>query len=181
MSLADIREDMRYCGSFDRAPKLVQIWLTQDVRADDWLTVLGEEWSSCDGIGHFLDHLIDDTPLGDVLGDPEYAASVRNLMMTDAENEAYAALPDKVTIYRGCYAENKWGLSWTLDRDTAAGFPLLHRYRQEGQPLLVKAVADKSRIAFLKLSRSESEVVIYRPRHVSTSHIRQAATQRQAA
>lgn len=175
MSLAEIREAMRYCGSFDRAPKLVQVWLTQDVSDDDWLTVLGEEWTVCDSIGHFSEHLLDDTPLGEVLFDAEYAASVRHLMMTDAENEAYAALPDKVTIYRGCYAANKWGLSWSLDRDTAAGFPLLHRYRQDGQPLLVKAIADKSRIAFLKLSRSESEVVTYRPRHVSTSYIRPTA------
>lgn len=172
MNLSEAREVLRYCNSYNRMPTLLELSL---IDPEVWLTVLGEEWDGCDDIGLHSDYLIEDTPLNDVLFNPKYAASVRRLIMTDAENEAYAALPDKVTIYRGCYAANKWGLSWTLDRDTAAGFPLLHRYRQDGQPLLVKAIADKSRIAFLKLSRSESEVVTYRPRHVSTSYIRPTA------
>jgi hypothetical protein len=172
VNLSKAREALYYCNSFNRVPTLIELsWIDPEA----WLAVLGEQWEVCDNIGFHQDALVDGTPLNDVLFDPEYAASVRHLIMSEAENEAYAALPDKVTIYRGCYAANKWGLSWSLDRDTAAGLPLLHRYRQDGQPLLVKAIADKSRIAFLKLGRGESEVVTYRPRHVSTSHIRRAA------
>ena len=92
--------------------------------------------------------------------------------MTAKERKVYAALPDKVTVYRGCYKDNKWGLSWSLDRDVAAKFPRLHRYKQDGQPILVRAIADKAYIAAVKLDREESEIITSRPRHVSTSHLK---------
>jgi hypothetical protein len=47
--------------------------------------------------------------------------------MESAEADAYRALPDRLTIYRGCCERNLLGASWSLERETAARFPLLHR------------------------------------------------------
>jgi len=172
--MTSTREALRFCNSFNRLPTLISIWFGQygDIEASEWLRLLGEEWSVCDNIGEFADDTrgvsLWDTPLGDVLtGGLDGSA-----MMSAAEQDAFAALPDKVEVWRGCYANNKWGLSWSLDRATAEGFPALHRYRGEGRPLLVRAMADKSKIAALKLDREEIEIITHRPRHISTSKIK---------
>lgn len=66
-------------------------------------------------------------------------------------SKMFAQLPDVLIIYRGCYAANKWGFSWSLDRDIAEGFPFLTATKNEGRPLLVKATIHKSKVAALKL------------------------------
>jgi hypothetical protein len=157
----------RHCDSYNRIPTLIDLWGACVVEQDDWLKLLGDEWSSSDNIGLHLDSLLDETPLGEV-----FAGYDKRHLMTDEEWEAFEKLPDAVTVFRGCYANNKWGLSWSLDRAVAEKFPTLHRYRQQGQPLLVKALACKADIAALKIEREEYEVITYRPRHISTSHIR---------
>ena len=107
------------------------------------------------------------SPLGERRG------TVRE-MMTDEELEAYAALPDVVTIYRGCYKANKWGLSWSLSRQVAEEFPTLLRYRRDGeQPLLVTAKIMKTDVVAVKMDRGEQEVIAWRPKHISTRHLLQ--------
>lgn len=92
-------------------------------------------------------------------------------LMDDAELQAFEALPDEVQLLRGCYALNKWGLSWTLDRATACRFPFLNRYWQEGQALLVTARAKKSDLIALKQDRDELEIIAWRPKHIKTIHL----------
>ena len=79
---------------------------------------------------------------------------------------------DQLTVYRGCYATNKWGFSWSLEREVAARLPFLHRYRQEDQALLVRATVAKRDIVALKHDRQEAEVICWRPKHVATSKLR---------
>jgi hypothetical protein len=172
------QDALHYCNSFNRLPTLIAIWLGScgDISAEEWLRLLGEEWTCCDNIAQYVGYdeevSLWDTPLAEVLsGDLDGSP-----MMTPEERLAFAALPDEVEVWRGCYEHNKWGLSWSLDRDTAAKFPAQHRYRHEGQPILVRAVAKKRDIAALKLDRGEAEVITHRPRHVSTSHIRPSVT-----
>lgn len=166
LGIDSAREALRLCNSYDRIPTLLALWTGCAVEWNEWLELLGEEWSGSDNIGLHLDALFD-TPLSDVL----FGANERRFLLTPEESEAWERLPDRVTIYRGCYASNKWGLSWSLDRDLAAKFPTLHRYKQDGQPLLVKAVAEKTKIAAVKLDRGEAEIIAYRPRHISTSKL----------
>ena len=129
----------------------------------DWLGLLGQEWSGFDNIGHHIDDLFE-SPLWSRQGAiPE--------MMTPAEQASFDALPGVITVYRGCYKANKWGFSWSLSEDTAAQFPSLNRYRQRNQALLVKATVRKQNIIALKLDREESEIIAWRPKHVSTRHI----------
>lgn len=164
---ADADAQLARCNSYTRLPTLID--MSPELEFADWLKLLGDWWSLCDNVGEWADHLMDLTPLGYVLDAP---AALRPALMTDLELAQLEALPDPVTVWRGCYASNKWGLSWSTDRETAERFPTLARYRQEGQPLLVKAVVAKQDIIALKLDRNEAEIVAWRPKHISTSHLR---------
>src|SRR3546814_3216499 len=82
----------------------------------DWLTILGEEWESCDNIGLYADDLTESEMFGLLMDFPE---DLRPHMMDAAERALYDEFPEEVVIYRGCYALNKWGLSWTTDRAIA--------------------------------------------------------------
>ena len=129
----------------------------------EFITLLGNWWNSCDNISEYADELRDDLCGYGI-------ADARPLMMGENEQKAFAQLPDVVTVYRGCYAGNKWGMSWSLDKEVAERFPFLNRYRQAGRPLLVKARIQKQDIVALKLDRNEAEVIcMSKPRHVSTS------------
>lgn len=165
------RESVGFCDSYNRLPTLIR--LAELMETTEWLTLFGEEWQSCDNIGAFADELIFETPLRDAIDDP----SLRQHLMDFTEQLALENLPEEFTIWRGCYASNKWGLSWSLDREVAAMFPTLHRYRQQGQPLLVKARIRKRDVLALKLDRGEAEVIAWRGhgstlKQVSVSHIR---------
>ena len=154
--------------SYERLPAILNLgeWMGYA----DFLRLLGEEWSSFDNVSQHIDEL--------------WASPLTNAdfpvreMMTPNEQAAYDALPDVVTIYRGCYAENKWGLSWSLDKAVAERFPSLLRYRQPGQAILVTAKVEKKNIIAVKLSREESEIITYMPKHVSTRHIKGIETVR---
>lgn len=160
------REALRLCNSFNRLPTLINI--AGRMEWWGWLRLLGEEWSVCDNIGKNADRLLDETPFADLAERPQG----RELLMDADEQAALAALPDEVTVFRGCYASNKWGLSWSLDRDLAAKFPTLNRYTQDGQAFLVKARVRKADIIALKLDRGEAEIIALRPKHISTSKLR---------
>lgn len=168
MTIEAARERLRTANSYTRIPILIDLWHDAEVTDPEWLILLGEEWSVCDNITEHLDDLLD-TPLGEALSNP---GPVRHLMMTDEERAAYDALPDEVTMWRGCYRINRGGLSWTTDKARAMRFPGLHRYRGEGHPLLIKATIAKADVLAVKLDRQEAEVIAPRPKHVATTVIR---------
>ena len=147
--------------SYSRLPRLLEH--TFDLPADDWLHLLGEWWENCDNIGQYLEEIRESVT---------YHWSLTPIwqMMNAKENAAFDALPDVLIIYRGCYDINKWGASWSLNREVAERFPHLTRYSNEGRPLLIKATIPKSRVAALKLGRGEQEVVTFlRPKFISIS------------
>jgi len=160
-------EELRFCNSYSRLPTLLEIARQMDER--DWLALLGQSWEVCDNVGEHLELLLA-SPFGDRLG----GGAITEMMNAD-EQAAYDALPSVVTVYRGCYKSNKWGFCWSLDRNVAQRFPTFIRYRQNGQPLLVKAEAKKQDIAAVKLGRNELEIITHRPKHISTSFIREQA------
>jgi len=164
ITMEQAEENLKFCDSYNRLPTLLE--MAWRLNGTDWLKLLGREWTTCDNVGIYIEKLWD-TPFGHCFGDGPI------LEMMDVEDlAAYEALPEVVTVYRGCYAANKWGLSWSLSRDVAAKFITLNKYRQQGQPLLVKALAKKKDIAAVKLDREEMEIITRGPKHVSTSFIR---------
>ena len=111
-------------GKGKRYPKLAY---------EDWLALLGEQWIRCDrGISTFQPELQRALP---------HRGPVR-LMMTDDENAAYDALPDVVTIFRGCDAQSASlpGICWSLNKDVANLFPFRERYRTKKPTLLTACV-----------------------------------------
>ena len=133
--------------------------------ASDWLKLLGENWTGCDNIGRHIDGL-HKSPLA-------HNDKTAFEMMDDEEQAAFNNLPDCLTVYRGCYPLNKWGYSWTPSETIAKSFPFLNRYRQQGLPILVKALVKKENIKAIKLDREELEVITWKPKHLSTKRIKQ--------
>lgn len=163
------RERLRFCNSYNRLETLIGLAGIFDgylLETCEWLKLLGEEWSACDNIAQWSDALFD-TPFADLADAPE---NFRHFIMTPDELEAFNVLPRLVTVWRGCYAHNKRGFSWSLDRDVARRFPFTHRYRQNGQPLLIRAEVARDQILALKLCRSEAEVIAIRPKIRAISH-----------
>lgn len=81
--------------------------------------------------------------------------------LTDDNREQYDALPDKVTVYRGCSvaeAENGIdGLSWSTDYKTALYFA--NQYGTD-EGCVVRAEVDKAKIKAYISERNESECII---------------------
>lgn len=173
---------LMHCNSYSRFPTLLN--MADRVIDDDgnvsfsaWLKVLGENWSVCDNIGKYTEELTDILWTYDrtqLQGKPKRVVSLPCPEMMDSEEQAlFDSLPETVVIYRGCYDINKWGLSWSLNRDVAAKFPFLGRYwRRNEQALLVKARVSKSNIMAVCLGRNEHEIITYNPTHISTSHLK---------
>lgn len=157
------KESLRFCDSSSRLPTILGMFFQDDA---EWLSLLGKEWEGFDNVGVYLDELLQ-SPFGELLRQGPIVE-----MMTEQEQHIYEELPDLVTIYRGCFAINKRGLCWTTDINVAKKIPTLNRYRQAGQPLLIKAVAKKKNVLAVKLGREEMEIITYRPTQKSISFIR---------
>lgn len=79
-------------------------------------------------------------------------------VMFDNEHDAFAAMPDILTVYRGTsgitQAAARWGMSWTTEEATAAWFA----NRNDGFPLLLRANVTKSNV--LAYFLHENEIVV---------------------
>lgn len=148
-------------NSYTRLPAL--IGLAGGTEREDWLRLLGEHWTGVDNVGQWLEVLLADTPFSEAKEGPIFE------MMEDEEISAWRALPDEVTVFRGCYANNTDGVCWSLDKAVAERFPTLHRYRGDGPPLLVEARVSKNGVAAVKLDRGEAEIVTAAAVPVSTT------------
>jgi len=127
------------------------------VRDDEWLTELGRIWPACMNIFRFREALMD-SPFGRREGE------VVREMMVAKEEAALADLPERVTIWRGCYENNINGFSWSLSEKAARAFPIKHGWRgwQQGvAAVLARATIDKATIAALCLEKGEAEVIVW--------------------
>ena len=79
--------------------------------------------------------------------------------MDEEERKALAALPDRLTIYRGVHIKKGTlrGLSWTLDRERAEWFA--NRWAKR-RPYVVEAEVLKSDVRAHFLARGEAEIVV---------------------
>lgn len=163
LSLEEGRKILFQCDSYSRLPTLIGMSPISQMEYHDWYTLLGEFWSVCDNIGLYRKELRFYMFLGCTPNTvPE--------MMNDKERAALAALPERVTIYRGCGPLNIIGACWSLDKDTAARFPLLNRYKQN-ESLLVTATVRRDRIVALKLDRDEREVITFSARRQAVQEV----------
>jgi hypothetical protein len=97
-----------------------------------------------------------DTLLRMLLCNPMRMSS-RHLLMDENEREALVALPEEFTIWRGCRWQNRFGLSWTTDKDKAIWFA--KRLGCEKPRLHSGTVAKPDVIAHF-LGREENEIFV---------------------
>lgn len=145
---------LRKFNSYRRLPVLLRI---ADYLHDggDWLALLGKLWSGFDNIGVYGDDVFNAIH--------ERVSSIESVipqMMSDEERVAFDALPEHITIYRGCGPRNMSGFCWSLDRGIAAKFPFMTRYRTN-EPMLLTATISKRRASALKLERGEQEIIVF--------------------
>ena len=146
----EINDHIVWGDSYQRLPMIMQMipFLSRPMLFE----VLGDCWTGFDNIGHYR------LPLAKLLRSATRAEL--DLMMTTEERSALAAMPDEITVFRGCYPINRHGLSWSTDINIAAHLPTLMRYKRPGErPLLLRAIAYRDR-AVAKHGRSEDEVIV---------------------
>lgn len=80
-----------------------------------------------------------------------------HLFMTKEEREFLNALPDEVTVYRGCNIKNEDGYSYTLSIETAQFFS--KRIGCKDGYIIKKVVPKKNIFAYTD-GRNESEIII---------------------
>lgn len=89
--------------------------------------------------------------------DPE----ARRHLMDEEELAEFDALPERITVYRGCIADlNEDGLSWTLERKTASWFARRFAGLREGEPRVLVGTVDKADVIAYFTSRNEAEIVV---------------------
>jgi hypothetical protein len=162
------RKAADYANSYTRADVLYNAFPSPYSRPrrsalsrSEWFTLLGENIPGCDNL--WL--------LSRVLLRVELKNATRaelDCMMDERERAALAALPERISVYRGCYRINKSGLSWTTDRSIAEKFTRFNRYDRPGDtPLLLSGTTRRDR-AVLKLDRNEFEIIAPNVRVTST-------------
>lgn len=159
LSYGEAQEALKFSNSYTRLGNLID--LASKMERKEWLKLLGEEWSGCDNIAQY--RLL----LKRIL--PQDTMPILE-MMTDEEQAALDALPDTITLFRGCGNHNKVGASWTLDRGIAEKFPFLNRYRVKN-PLLVTARIKKENVIAYKMDREEHEIITFSARRIKTEPI----------
>ena len=73
-----------------------------------------------------------------------------NLVMTDAEREKLAELPDELTLYRGYCARGgaEMGLAWSPDRELAEWFSKYHTV----EPTIAELTGHKSDLVYVLMN-----------------------------
>ncbi len=82
----------------------------------------------------------------------------RYLVMTNMESKRLRRLHKEPTIYRGCWAGNAAGWSWTLSRKTATWYA--NRCPYDGQPLIIKGRVRQTDILAYFGGEGHEELVI---------------------
>jgi hypothetical protein len=90
------------------------------------------------------------------------SSKLREFLMESREREAFAALPDRLLVYRGCQRFNRKGWHWTLDIDKAKWFS--KRCPGERPIILEGQVAKKHVLAYF--TRRKERDILIDPRNV---------------
>jgi len=98
-----------------------------------------------------------------IFGDLQSSGVTLDMILTDAEREELAALPDPFTIYRGCQESTREGISWTLSQDVAHGFAqrAADEDHENQTGLVIQAQCPKDAVrAYFNGDLAEQEVVV---------------------
>jgi len=102
-------------GHFHRSLYAYVLYEMSDEILDDkaYWKIVGQAWVGCDNntedMMRWMSLLFSDRPC-------------KECIMADYDKKVYDALPEVMTVYRGCNKYTKHGMSWTLDRAVAEKF-----------------------------------------------------------
>ena len=132
----------------NRLEHLLHPFYRRNLSDDELFAILRDEWVWFHNISDNVEDLQEVFPL---------YGPVR-AMMTPEENAAYDALPDILTVHRGCDAGWLEGLSWGLNKKVANWFAF-YPLTQAEEPTLLTARVEKKFIMAIKLGRGEEEII----------------------
>jgi hypothetical protein len=138
-------------NSEDRAYEMLR--LTQIVDSEVFWKVFHHCWSSCDDTWALNRALIQCLSFHN-------AEDPARSYMDREQAKFYTALPDVITVFRGCSKERIRGVSWTTDVAVAEGFARGHRGITPPNPIVARARIPSSEIFTVLLDREESEIVL---------------------
>ncbi len=144
------KQRLVWANSFERPFVLIELYA--QMKHQEWFYIFGQWFDCCDGCYRIK------KDLSRILMQYKDLTEQNKWACSEAAFSVWQSLPDELTVYRGCYKNNKNGLSWTLDKNIALRFPTLNRYRQQGQALLVTGKVKKTD-GILFLERNESEIL----------------------
>jgi hypothetical protein len=135
-------------GSASRLPAMLDH--LRRARADVFWPVLLEWWPCCDATWPWR---------------PELLRRLRRHgpgigYLSRADRAFFDALPDRVTVFRGCSRTRLRGLSWSTDPDAAAGFAHGHRGLRVPSPVIARAEVEKAAVLAVFTDREESEILL---------------------
>ena len=150
-------ERLQFSNAYSRLETLLVLYRHLPQRA--FWRLFGGEWSRCESITRHR-HVVRALFLRRLAsgGFPIFEA------MTVKDRRAYDALPDRMTIFRGCYFHNRMGFSWSVVAACAAQYPFLRGFRRPTPPLLLTANVRKDRIAFVTVATGMTDIVVL-PQH----------------
>jgi hypothetical protein len=86
----------------------------------------------------------------------------REHMMSEADREALAAMPDQITVFQGHTDERDDGWSWTLDRSKAEWFARRFAQLEDAGAVLSFGVCSKADVVAYLTRRGEDEILVDR-------------------
>lgn len=113
---------------------------------DEWGAIVRTAWIDSD---HFWNS---DAPWRRIAQDVKGSAG----LMTDDERTQLAAMPEELTLYRGCKKRNAEGLSWTISYDWADYFA----YKAIAGDVISGKAKKSDVIAYFDRNKEEKEIVI---------------------
>lgn len=88
------------------------------------------------------------------------------------DRSRFAALPDPITVFRGCSRDRVRAVSWSTDPEVAAGFARGHRGISVPDPVVAQAEIDKAAVFAVINDRDENEILLdpMRLRRIRVAH-----------
>lgn len=127
--------------------------LTADSAPAVFWQVFHQAWNTCDDTWYLQLDVIEALELNREAQPP-------HLFWNDEQKVFYGALPELVTVYRGCSRERMRGVSWTTDKTVAEGFARGHRGITIPDAVVAECRIAKQDIITVIPDRDESEVII---------------------
>ena len=151
LEIQNINKILLTVSSAERAE--VMLALTRRKRAEVFWPVFFENWSQCDDTWYLRDDL-----LGQLQRFEDEAPGVQFLCAE--ARAAYDVLTDPVRVFRGCSRERVMAVTWTTDREVAAGFAHGHRFIEVSAPVIASGLMPKRAVYAVCIDRGESDVIL---------------------